>query len=872
MRPFRLLSLSLGLCAALLHAQGPQTIPGDLLIMLKPGESAQSVVDAMRASDGGASGLRVVKELSAPMRAWLLHYEPAQADAATMLRAVRSHHSVLVAQNNHVVHDRQIPNDPAFGQQWHHTNIDSPDAWDLTTGGTTATGDSIVVCIIENSDLPHPDLIGNAWFNRGEIPGNNVDDDGNGYVDDHRGWNPGGNDDNVYGGGHGTQVAGMIGAKGNNGALVAGANWDVHMMVVTRQGIAEDAVVESYTYPLIMRRLYNESNGEQGAFVVATNASWGIDNADHTEFPIWCAMYDTLGAAGILSCGATANNNVDIDVVDDMPTGCESAFMVSVTATNDADMRTFSGYGATTVDVGAPGEDVFTTTMGGGTGSTSGTSFASPLTAGVIGLLYSAPCPSLMDLVHSDPQAGALYVRDALFNGVEQVGNLPGNTTTGGRINSNNSLQLIMNGCGDCPRPYNLEATNTSLTEAMLAWGASSADVFNISIWPADGQGGPTLTLTDHPGASYTVGDLETCKIYGFAVSAVCGPDTISVWSDTLYWTSEGCCTAPLTYSGAAIDANSALISWSSVLAAQTYSIEYTAPATGATTTLDGATGTSVEVGGLTPCTLYEVRMRSLCSGVAGSDWGPVVTFTTPGCGQCIDAEYCASVSADASTEWIERVQLNTLDNESGNNDGFAAFTDQGTTLTIGEPYPITLIPGFSFFAYAEYWRVWIDLDNDAQFESPSELVFDAGETSNDTVTGTLIVPGGSAPGSTRMRVIMKYDGAAEGCEDGYDYGETEDYCVELQGADGITVNALPAGPVFFPNPADRDIFFDIPVTGTGSYTIEVLDNTGKLIVRRAIDRGRVTVTTAWYDNGLYVYRILRDGVETGRGKFEVLH
>ncbi len=102
---------------------------------------------------------------------------------------------------------------------------------------------------------------------------------------------------------------------------IAGANWDVKLMVVTRDGISEAAVIESYTYPLEMRQLYNSTGGTKGAFVVATNSSWGIDNADPTDYPLWCAFYDSLGAVGVLSCGATANNNVNIDVVGDMPTG-----------------------------------------------------------------------------------------------------------------------------------------------------------------------------------------------------------------------------------------------------------------------------------------------------------------------------------------------------------------------------------------------------------------------------------------------------------------------------------------------------------------------------------------------------------------------
>ena len=132
-----------------------------------------------------------------------------------------------------------LPGDPSFTQQWHHNNtgqtggttdadIDSDLAWDITTGGTTATNDDIVVCMVEGGggNLNHQDLLPNAWVNTGEIDGNGIDDDGNGYVDDYAGWNTGSNNDNFGTGGHGTNCLGMIGAKGDNGLNVVGANWD----------------------------------------------------------------------------------------------------------------------------------------------------------------------------------------------------------------------------------------------------------------------------------------------------------------------------------------------------------------------------------------------------------------------------------------------------------------------------------------------------------------------------------------------------------------------------------------------------------------------------------------------------------------------
>ena len=855
---------------AVAQAQRPEAIAGDILVMLMPGVSPQQLVDDVALLDQGASGLHVVREISAPMRTWLLQFDAIVVPQAVMLRAVRQHHAVQLAQNNHQLKLRVLPNDDGFAAQWHHTNIDSQQAWDITTGGVTATGDTIVVCIVENANLPHPDLLANAWFNRNEVPNNNVDDDGNGYVDDYQGWDADANNDQIYGGSHGTQVAGMIGAIGNNGSQVVGANWAVKMMVVANTGASDAGVIASHTYPLVMRRLYNQTNGAQGAFVVATNASWGIDGGQPADAPLWCAMYDTLGTAGILNCGATANNNVDIDVVGDLPTACPSDFMISVTATDVNDQRTFSGYGLTTIDVGAPGSSVVTTNINGGTGSTSGTSFASPLTAGVIGLLYSAPCASLMELVQSDPQAGALYVRQALFNGVEQVGNLPGNTVTGGRINSHNSLQWIMDGCGACPVPYNLNATVTELNYADLAWNNSTGGLVNVRYRQVGSTDWTTVFNLDTN--TLIVGFLVACTPYEFQVEVNCD-NTTSGFSASFVFTSEGCCTAPVSITASAVDAANATVVWNTVLAASTYDLRYGLQGSNNWTTLNGITGSAIALSGLAGCSNYEVQMRSTCNGITTSDWGTSALFNTPGCGQCVDAAFCPSVADDATAEWIDRVRLNSIDNESGNDDGYSAFTDQSTTLVIGQSYPIILTPGFANFTYPEYWKVWIDLDGDTQFESPDELVFDAGQTNDAEITGVLVVPAGAPVGATRLRVIMKYETSAnDGCETGYGYGETEDYCVNLETAQGFN-DASAADPVvLFPNPADQHIIIELPLAIAGRYAVEVIDNTGKLVAVKNLEGRRINLSTIGFGSGLYLYRVLCNGTELGRGKFEVAH
>ncbi len=169
---------------------------------------------------------------------------------------------------------------------------------------------------------------------------------------------------------------------------------------------------------------------------------------------------------------------------------------------------------------------------------------------------------------------------------------------------------------------------------------------------------------------------------------------------------------------------------------------------------------------------------------------------------------------------------------------------------------------------------MWVDLDQDGAFTTTGELVYSS-PVANGTVNGNINIPAWATPGSTRMRVIMVFDQAAtSGCEDGYDFGETEDYCVTLLDPN-TGIAELSAGVIVqhFPDPADRDVFFNVyGATGQGPVTIELLDNAGQVVERRSSTSGRITLTTAWLADGLYFYRAVQDERELGRGKLMVAH
>ncbi len=903
--------------------QGPAYIPGDLLVMLKPGEDPQRVARELEQVDGAATGFSVVSEVSAPMRAWLLRFQPGSVPQDVMLRAVSRHPSVQLAQNNHVVSERSVPNDAQYSQQWHHQNIDSEAAWDISTGGVTAAGDSIVVCIIENSDLPHPDLIANAWFNTGEVAGNGLDDDQNGYVDDRRGWNPAGNNDVVYGGSHGTQVAGMIGATGNNGTGVSGANWAVKMMVVDYASAAESDVLAAYTYPLVMRRLYNETGGGKGAFVVATNASWGIDGGDPADSPLWCAMYDTLGTAGVLSCGATANNNVNVDVVGDLPTACSSDYMISVTATNNADNRTFSGYGATTIDVGAPGENVRTTSIGGGYGSTSGTSFASPLTAGVIGLLYSAPCPSLMALVQADPAAGALYIRQKLFEGVDQVGNLGGQTVTGGRINAGTSMQLIMNSCSACVTPFGGSALFNGPTSATYAWNGALGGPYTVRYRMQGSTDWTVVTGVEEP--SYTANDLQACTAYEFQVESTCEEGT-SGFSNSTVLVPEEVPVPTATLVGPALRC-----------AGEVATLVSSAPA--GNTWSNGANGQTVEV---TEAGTYTVTVNGPCnsetSAAVSVDFIQVPLpeaedVTIPGAGTTT-----LTATGDSITWWPSQTGGTPLGTgntwETPTVFSGATFWCSNTTVEQSPALYGAREDRTNTGAFHTNGSYWLVFTANQAFNIVSVKVHANGAGSRPIALvnmpsggvvqqGNFNIPDGESrvqldftipgPGQYGLRIAS---GDPQLWRDGTTSGQTFPYPLGSLGSitgttatgsnatalyyffydwevqplplicssdrvpvnvalvtTGVEENTGVADVNVYPNPADRDLFID--VTGEpaqGVLVARIMDSTGRLVAVKRLDNGRATVTTADLEEGLYTYNLVREGMEVGRGTFVVAH
>ena len=293
------------------------------------------------------------------------------------------------------------PDDSFFSDQWDMAKIGLPDVWETTTGGLTVNGDTIVVAVLDSGfDIDHPDLRDNIWQNLEEIPNDNIDNDNNGYIDDIYAWNFRDSSNIHHLHAHGHSVAGIVGAKGNNGLGVTGVSWNVKVMVLDTKAISD--IISAYEYVIDQRQRYNESNGTKGAFVVATNASFGKDRAFCEEYPVWGGMYDLMGEVGILTGAGTANSSWDVEEFGDMPTTCTSDFIITTLNTNEADEKhSGSAYGGVSIDIGSPGQGSFTIKLNDDYGDFGGNSAAAPHLTGAIGLLYSVPCPEIADGAYS---------------------------------------------------------------------------------------------------------------------------------------------------------------------------------------------------------------------------------------------------------------------------------------------------------------------------------------------------------------------------------------------------------------------------------------------------------------------------------------
>lgn len=381
------------------------------------------------------------------------------ADAVARLQA---NPHVKYAQPDFIYHAVDtVPNDPRWGDLWGMTNIRAPLAWDTFKGDA-----NLVVAIIDTGiDYNHQDLAANMWKNPGETAGDGIDNDGNGYIDDVYGWDFAYNDSNpsdVHG--HGSHTGGTVGAAGNNGVGVVGVNWNIKLMALkflndSGSGSTADAI-EAVQYAT-----------NKG--VKISNNSWGGGGFDQ-------GLYDAINAAkavGHLFIAAAGNNGSNNDSSPFYPATYNLDNIISVAAISSSEAKaSFSNYGKTTVDLGAPGVSILSTTPGNNYQYYDGTSMAAPHVSGVAALLYG---------LHPDWTYG--QVRDTIFSTARPTSSMANITVTGGVLDAAAAL-------GGTPPPTPTPVpTQAPSTLHLNKLAGSSANV-NNNFWRA------TMTVTVHDG------------------------------------------------------------------------------------------------------------------------------------------------------------------------------------------------------------------------------------------------------------------------------------------------------------------------------------------------------------------------------------
>jgi hypothetical protein len=421
--------------------------------------------------------------------------------------------------NNTGQEGRKNDRDPPVGVV--DADIDAAEAWDTTNGAR-----NIVVAIIDTGiAYTHPDLASNIWTNSREIAGNRRDDDANGFVDDVHGYNFAGNHGDPYDDhGHGTHVAGTIGAIGNNSIGVAGISQNVQLMALkflnqSARGTTFNAV-RAINYATMMQN--------RGVNVRITNNSWGGGPFDQQLR----GAIATSGSAGVMFVAAAGNDGDNNDSFPFYPASYDLSNIISVAATDRRDnLATFSNFGNTSVDLAAPGVAILSTIPPNEYAFFDGTSMATPHVSGAAALAWAA-----------FPNASMQAVRQGIFAGVDTLPGLAGIVRTGGRLNIAVTLQEMAS-----------EKRVNTYTPGNQGRGypgprrmAMDADGYFVIVW--DGPGSPTDAPNEvyaqrydrsgaRVGGNFRVNSTRLAQVNQAPASAVAmdrDGDFVVVWEDSV--------------------------------------------------------------------------------------------------------------------------------------------------------------------------------------------------------------------------------------------------------------------------------------------------------------------------------------------------
>lgn len=411
-------------------------VPNEMLVKFKAGVNETQKAAVLFRVNGKAKEkiLTVAMEFSGDKEGITLITLPGAAlDAISRVKGLPE---VEYAEPNYIYKHFATSNDTYYtnGSLWgmygtstSPANTHGSQAAAAWAAGKTGSSTVYIGIIDEGYMHTHEDLAANAGVNPGEIAGNGVDDDGNGYKDDVYGWDFDGNNNTVFDGvsdDHGTHVAGTIGGVGGNGKGVAGVAWNVKLLsgkfLGTRGGTTVNAIkAVDYFTDLKVRHRIN---------LVATNNSWGGGGFSQ-------GLHDAIeraNTAGILFIAAAGNDGLNTETNTSYPSGYPNTNIIAVASiTSTGALSSFSNYASTKVDIGAPGSGIWSAVplksgknIVSGYASYNGTSMATPHVTGAAALYAS-----------THPGATAAQIRTAILVSATPTASLSGKCTTGGRLN-----------------------------------------------------------------------------------------------------------------------------------------------------------------------------------------------------------------------------------------------------------------------------------------------------------------------------------------------------------------------------------------------------------------------------------------------------
>jgi subtilisin family serine protease len=381
-------------------------------------------------------------------------------------KRIHKAHKGVRCEPNYAQFVTTTPNDPFYAASYVNSQLSLESAWSQTTGS-----DSLLAVVIDSGiSYSHPDLQQNIWTNPGETAGNGIDDDGNGVIDDVYGVNAitwGGPStlsnagDPLDDHGHGTHCAGILGARGNNGQGVVGVNWKIKIVAakfISNTGYGSTAnAIKAVQYATSLR--------QAGHKVVVTSNSWG--GGGYSQ-----ALLDAINAgasAGIMFVAAAGNDAENNDQVPFYPASYPSNAVLSVTSTDQSgNLSYFSNYGASTVDLAAPGSNITSTYLDNQYASTSGTSMAAPQVAGVAALAQSMCVnTSLLSLAQ---------LRALILNTTTTAAQLSGQVATSGIVNAFEAVKAAATACPPVPPTSTSTTTPSASPTASASPSASPSD------------------------------------------------------------------------------------------------------------------------------------------------------------------------------------------------------------------------------------------------------------------------------------------------------------------------------------------------------------------------------------------------------------